>query len=92
MTQDDQDTVVKRVYGEYWGAKRALVALERSLAEIAATSSITTKEGYLMNSPSGLRLLETDHVKEQVAQYHAERQHKEALRKRLIDLGEPDPE
>jgi hypothetical protein len=92
MTQDERDLVVKRVYREYWVAKRTLVALERSLEEIAATSSITTKEGYLMYSPSGLRLLGSDHVREQVAQYHAERQHKETLRKRLIDLGEPDPE
>jgi hypothetical protein len=92
MTQDEQDSVAKRLYREYWDAKNALVALEKSLAEIAATSSITTEEGYLMYSTSGLRLVDTDHVREQVDQYHAEKQHKETLRKRLIDLGELDPE
>jgi hypothetical protein len=34
----------------------------------------------------------TDYVKQQVAQYRAAQQHKEALRKRLVELGEPDPE
>jgi hypothetical protein len=92
MTQNEQDTVVEKVYRDYWGAKEALAALEASLAEIAATSSITSDEGYLMFSPSGVRLLDTDYVREQVAQYHAAKHHKEAHRKRLIDLGEPDPE
>jgi hypothetical protein len=91
MTRDEQDTI-ERLYREYWGAKGTLAALETSLSEIAATSSITTDEGYLMYSLSGFRLHGTDYVKEQVARYHAAKQHKEALRKRLIDLGEPDPE
>jgi hypothetical protein len=91
MTQDKQDTV-GRLYREYWGAKEALDALESSLSEIAATSSITTDEGYLMYSLSGVRLHNTDFVKEQVARYQAAKQHKNALRKRLIDLGQPDPE
>jgi hypothetical protein len=46
----------------------------------------------LMYSPSGLRLLNTDYFREQVAQYHATKETKDALRKRLIDLGEPDLE
>jgi hypothetical protein len=91
MTQDEHDTV-GRVYREYSGAKEALAALETSLSEIASTSSITTDEGYLMYSLSGFRLHATDYVREQVARYHAAKQHKEDLRKRLIDLGEPDPE
>ena len=91
MTQDERNTVVERAYREYWDAKEALAALEASCSEIATTSSITTEEGYLMYSPSGLRLLDTDHVREQVSQYHSKKQHKEALRKTLIDLGEPDP-
>ena len=45
-----------------------------------------------MYSLSGVRLLDTDYVRAQVAQYHAARRNKEALRKRLIELGEPDPE
>jgi hypothetical protein len=92
MTQDEQDTVAEKIYRDYWEAKEALAVLEASLAEIAATSSITSDEGYLMFSRSGVRLLNTDYVREQVAQYHAAKQNKEALRKRLIDLGEPDPE
>jgi hypothetical protein len=91
MTQDKQDTV-RRVYREYSGAKEALAALETSLSEIALTSSITTHEGYLMYSPSGFRLHATDYVREQVARYHTAKQRKEVLRKRLIELGEPDPE
>ena len=91
MTQDEQD-IVERVYREYSDAKEALSALEAALSEIAANSSTTTDEGYLMYSLSGLRLHRKDYVKEQVARYRAAKQHKEALRKRLIDLGEPDPE
>jgi hypothetical protein len=91
MTQDKQDTV-RRVYREYSGAKEALAALETTLSEIASTSSITTHEGYLMYSLSGFRLHATDYVREQVARYHTAKQRKEVLRKRLIDLGEPDPE
>jgi hypothetical protein len=92
MTQDEEDTVVERAYREYWSANKALAALEASCTEIATTSSITTEEGYLMYSPSGFRLRNTDYVSEQIALYQAAKQHKEALRKRLIDLGEPDPE
>ena len=92
MWQDDRDAVVKRVYSEFWDAKKTLAARQASLVEIAATSSITTEEGYLMYSLSGLRLLDTDYVREQVAQFHSARERKDALRKRLMDLGEPDPE
>jgi hypothetical protein len=92
MTKDEQDPVVEKVYRAYWGAKEALAALEASLAEIAATSSITSDEGYLMFTRSDVRLLNTNYVREQVTQYRAAKQSKEALRKRLIELGEPDPE
>ena len=44
-----------------------------------------------MYSVAGLRLLDTNYVPEQVAQYRAARERKEALRKRLIELGDPDP-
>ncbi len=91
MKQDPQEPVVETVYREYWAAKEALAAMEACLEEIAATSSITTDEGYFMYSLSGFRLHKTDYVQERVAQYHAARRQKEALRKRLIDLGEPDP-
>jgi hypothetical protein len=92
MTRDEQDPVVERLYRDYWAAKEALAALEASLEEIAGMSSITADEGYFMYSLSGFRLHETNYVRERVAQYHAARGHKEALRKRLIDLGEPDPQ
>jgi len=92
MWRDDRDTVVARVYREFWDAKETLAALQAILVEITATSSITTDEGYLMYSLSGLRLLDTHYVREQVAQYQAARERKDALRKRLMDLGEPDPE
>jgi hypothetical protein len=92
MTKDEQDKVVEKVYRDYWGAKETLAALEASLAEIAETSSITSDEGYLMFSRSGVRLLDTNYVREQLTQYHAAKQSNEALRKRLIELGEPDPE
>ena len=92
MWQDDRDAVAKRAYSEFWDAKKTLAALQASLVEITATSSITTEEGYLMYSLSGLRLLDTEYVREQVAQYHSARERKNALRKRLMDLGEPDPE
>jgi hypothetical protein len=91
MTQDERDTIVERAYRDYWEAKEALAAFEASCAEIAKTSSITTEEGYLMYSPSGFRLLKTDYVKEQVAQYHAVKERKEVVRKLLVGLGEPDP-
>jgi hypothetical protein len=92
MWQDDRDAIVQRLYKDFWAAKEALAVLQSSLIDITATSSITTEEGYLMYSLSGLRLLDTDYVREQVAQYHAAREHKNALRKRLMDLGQPDPE
>ena len=92
MTKDERGTVVERAYREYSSAKKILAALEATCAEISTTSSFTTEEGYVMYSSSGLRLLETDYVREQVAQYHAAKQHKEALRKQLINLGEPDPD
>ena len=92
MTQNEQDTVVEKVYRDYWGAKEALAVLEAALAEISETSSITSDEGYLMFSLSGVRVLDTEYVNEKVAQYHAAKRNKEALRKRLIDLGEPDPD
>lgn len=90
MTQG-RDTLVERAYREYWSAKEALAALEASCKEIATTSSITTEAGYLMCSPSGLRLFETDYVKQQVVKYRAAKKRSEALRKRLMDLGESDP-
>jgi hypothetical protein len=92
MWQDDRDTIVQRLYKDFWDAKEALAALQSSLIDITATSSITTEEGYLMYSLSGLRLLDTDYVRGQVAQYQAAREHKNALRKRLLELGQPDPE
>jgi hypothetical protein len=92
MTPNERDTAVEKLYREYWHAKESLTALEASLEEIAATSSITTEEAYVMYSPSGLRLLNTDYVREQVTRYHAKKQEKEGIRKRLIELGEPDPE
>ena len=92
MTPYEQDTPIERVYREYRGAKKSLAALQTSLEEIVETHSITTDEGYVMYSPSGRRLLDTNYVRDQVAQYQAAKQHKEDLRKRLIDLGEPDPE
>jgi hypothetical protein len=92
MIQDAQATVVGSAYREYWSAKEALAALQASFIETIATSSITTDEGYLMYSLSGLRLLDTNYAREQVAQFHAARQNRDALRKRLMDLGEPDPE
>lgn len=92
MTQDEHDAVVERAYREYRSAKEVLAALELSCAEISTTDSLTTDEGYLMYSRSGPRLLSSDYVTEQVAQYHAAKQQKEVLRKRLIELGEPDPE
>jgi hypothetical protein len=91
MTQDGQDATVERAYREYRRAKHALAELEISCVEISTTSSITSKDGYLMYSPSDSRLLSTDYVKEQVALYRAAEQKKEELRQHLIDLGEPDP-
>jgi hypothetical protein len=92
MRQEDWDEVVRRAYREFRDARQTLAALQVSLTEIVATESITTDEGYLMYSLAGYRLRDTDYVSEQVAQYRAARDRKEALRKRLIELGEPDPE
>jgi hypothetical protein len=92
MWQEDRDAVLTRAYRDFWDAKEALDVLEAACVEISKSSSITTEEGYLMLSPSGVRLLDTDYVREQVTQYHAARRNKEALRKRLIELGEPDPD
>jgi hypothetical protein len=91
MTRDERDPVIEKVYREYWAAKEALAALETSLEEIAGMSSIKTDEGYFMYSLSGFRLLETNYVPKRVAQYHVAKRAKEALRRSLIDLGEPDP-
>jgi hypothetical protein len=92
MCQSDGNAVVKRAYREFWDAKEALAALEAACVEISESSSITTEEGYLILAPSGVRLLETEYVRELVAQYQTARERKEALRKHLMDLGEPDPE
>jgi hypothetical protein len=91
MTHQEQDTIVGRAYKEYRTAEQALAVLEASCKEIATTSSITTEEGYFMYSPSGSRLVSTNHVREQVALYRAAKRRKQALRQHLIDLGEPDP-
>jgi hypothetical protein len=90
MTQE-QDTLVRRAYGEFWDAKEALDALEAACVEISESSSITTEEGCLILTASGVRLLDTEYIRDVVAKYKAARQHKDALRKRLMDLGEPDP-
>jgi hypothetical protein len=92
MRQEGWDEVVRRAYREFRDAKQTLADLQASLAEIAATDSITTDEGYLMYSIAGYSLRDTDYVRKQVEQYRAARDQKEALRKRLIELGEPDPE
>jgi hypothetical protein len=91
MTPYERDPTIESLSREYRAAKKSLAALQASLEEIVATPSITTKEGYLMCSPSGRRLLDANYVREQVAQYQAKKQHKGALRKRLIERGEPDP-
>lgn len=91
MSQDDQHAVVQRLRSQDQEAKETLAALLASIVEIAQSSSITIKEGCLMYSEAGLRLLDTNYAIEQVAQYRAARERKEALRKRLIELGDPDP-
>jgi hypothetical protein len=92
MSQEDRGAAVERAYREFWDAKEALDSLGDVCTEISESSSITTDEGYLMLTPSGVHLLDTEYVREVVARYHAARQHKNALRKHLMDLGEPDPE
>jgi hypothetical protein len=92
MIPDERKTIVGNAYLEYWAAKQAMAALEASCEAIATTSSLTTADGYWMYSHAVARLYDTDYVKEQVAQYHVAQRHKEALRRRLIELGEPDPE
>jgi hypothetical protein len=91
MTQE-QDALVERVYREFWDAKEALDALEAACMEISGSSSITTEEGCLILAPSGVRLLDPGYFRDIVTKYRAARQHKDALKKRLMDLGEPDPE
>jgi hypothetical protein len=91
MCQDDQHAVVQRLRSQYQEAKETLAALLASIVEIAQSSSITIKEGCLMYSEAGLRLLDINYAIQQVAQYRAARERKEALRKRLIELGDPDP-
>ena len=44
-----------------------------------------------MYSAAGLRLVGTNYVKEQVDQYRAARERLEALRKRFMELGDPEP-
>ena len=92
MTPYERDPTIERLYKEYRAAKRSLAALQTSLEEIVATPSKTTDEGYLMYSPSGRRMLDTNYVRDRVAEYQEIKQQKEILRKRLIEQGEPDPE
>jgi hypothetical protein len=92
MTPDERKTIVENAYLEYWAAKKTLAALETSCEAIATTSSLTTPEGYWMYSKTVARLYDAGYVKEQVAQYHLAQRNNEALRRRLIELGEPDPE
>jgi hypothetical protein len=92
MVQESRNEAVKRAYIEFWQAKEALAVLEAAIEELSKSSAITTDEGFLMLAPSGVRLLNTDYAIELVAQYRAAKRRKEALRKRIIDLGEPDPE
>ena len=92
MVQEDRNEVVKRAYGEFWKAKEALAALDATIEELSKSPSITTDEGYLMLAPSGVRLFNTDYPREVATQYRAAKRRKETLRKRLVDLGEPDPE
>jgi hypothetical protein len=92
MTPDERKTIVENAYLEYWTAKKAMADLETSCEAIATTSSLTTPDGYWMYSRTVARLYDTGYVKEQVAQYHLAQRNKEALRRRLIELGEPDPE
>jgi hypothetical protein len=92
MFKKKRDEVVKAAYREFWEAKGALAALEAAIEELSKSSSITTDQGFLLFAPSGVRLLNTDHAIEVVAQYRAAKRKEEALRKRIIDLGEPDPE
>jgi hypothetical protein len=92
MTPHEQDTPIERVYRQYRVAKKSLATLQASLEEIVETHSITTDEGYMMCSPSGRRLLDTNYVSDQVAKYQATKRRMEDLKRRLIELGEPDPE
>jgi hypothetical protein len=45
-----------------------------------------------MYAPTGPRLLDTNYPTTQVTQYRAARERKEVLRKRLMELGDPDHE
>jgi len=92
MGKKERDDVVRKASREFWDAKEALGVLEAAIEELSKSSSITTDEGYLMLSPSGIRLLDTYYAIEVVAQYRAAKQMKERLRKHIIELGEPDPD
>jgi hypothetical protein len=92
MTPYKLDPTIERLYKEYRAAKRSLAALRTALEKIIATPSITTGEGYTMYSASGSQLRDTNYVRGEVAQYQAKRTQVEGLRKRLIELGERDPE
>src|SRR5580658_146464 len=90
MWQDDRHAVVRRLRSQYKEATETLAALEASIVEISQSCSITTKEGFLMYAPTGPRLLDTNYPTTQVTQYRAARERKEVLRKRLMELGDPD--
>jgi hypothetical protein len=65
MTQE-QDTHVKRAYREFWDAKEALDALEAACVEISESSSITTEEGFLILTASGVLWLCDDTMKSEM--------------------------
>jgi hypothetical protein len=50
MLQDDRHAVVRRLRSQYEEAKETLAALAASIVEMSQSSSITTKEGFLMYS------------------------------------------
>jgi hypothetical protein len=60
----DRDAIVKRAYKEFWDAKEALDAPEAACVEISTSSLITTEEGYFILAPSGVRMLNTEYVRE----------------------------
>jgi hypothetical protein len=92
MYQDERQAVVWRLRRQYQEAKEALAALLACIVEITESSSIKIKEGFLMYSPTGPRLLPTNYVRDRLTQYFAARERTEVLRKRLMELGDPDPE
>jgi hypothetical protein len=91
MPQDDQHAVLRRLHSQYQEATETLAVLAASIAEITQSSSITTKDQFVMYSATGARLLGINYVREQVNQYKAARERKKALEKRLMELGDPDP-